>query len=78
MAGVGLNRSSIDQLNNGARISEDQLRPGDLIVYSAPNHVAIYIGNGNIVHAKNAESGIVIDNMRAVAAPIVGFVSVLP
>ena len=34
------------------RISIDQLQPGDLVFYGSPvHHVALYVGNGTIVHA---------------------------
>lgn len=38
-------------------VSEKELMPGDIIgyYYSAPSHVAIYIGNGKVVHASNSQ-----------------------
>ena len=55
VAGVSLPHHSMSQMNCG---SYDQLRPGDLVFYNNPNHVAIYIGNGAIVHAGSPETGI--------------------
>ena len=58
VAGVSLPHHSMSQMNCGSAISYDQLRPGDLVFYNNPNHVAIYIGNGSIVHAGSPETGI--------------------
>lgn len=63
--GIYLPHSSGAQPSYGTKISRDQLKPGDLIFYgngSSINHVAIYIGNGQIVHASNARDGIKISN----------------
>jgi len=57
-AGVAINRSSRDQYRQVYKITYDSMRPGDLIFYgtvaSDPGsvyHVAMYIGNGQIVEA---------------------------
>ncbi|MCD8378910.1 MAG: NlpC/P60 family protein [Lachnospiraceae bacterium] len=64
--GYSLPHSSAAQANCGTRISTSELQPGDLLFYgsSASNisHVAIYIGNGQIVHASDERSGIKISN----------------
>ncbi len=75
--GVSLPRTSTAQLSAGTHITYDQLRPGDLVCYSG--HVAIYIGNGAIIHAKNANAGIVYDNVFfSPTQPPIAYVSVLP
>lgn len=64
-AGVALNRSSTAQSVQGVQVSQDQMRPGDLIFYGKGkkiNHVAMYIGNGQIVHASTYKTGIKISN----------------
>ena len=56
-----MNRSSGGQAQQGIAISADQMQPGDLIFYGngrSINHVAMYIGNGQIVHAASRRSGI--------------------
>ena len=58
VADVSLPHHSMSQMNCGSAITYDQLRPGDLVFYNNPNHVAIYIGNGAIVHAGSPETGI--------------------
>jgi len=51
-AGVGLPHSSSAQYGSGTHISASQLQPGDLVFYYSPiSHVAIYLGNGQIIHA---------------------------
>ena len=49
----------------GIAISADQMQPGDLIFYGSGrsiNHVAMYIGNGQIVHASTERTGITVSN----------------
>ncbi|HWI43320.1 MAG TPA: NlpC/P60 family protein [Nocardioides sp.] len=58
-AGVGLPHSSSAQSGSGAHVSRSQLQPGDLVFYYSPiSHVAMYIGNGMIVHAANPGAGV--------------------
>ncbi|MEG0565551.1 MAG: SH3 domain-containing protein, partial [Hungatella sp.] len=51
--GISLPRVSRDQAKTGKAIDSSQMRPGDLIFYANSggtiNHVAMYIGNGQIV-----------------------------
>ncbi|ROR29384.1 SH3 domain-containing protein [Mobilisporobacter senegalensis] len=64
--GIGISRTSRAQATNGTTISSSQARPGDLIFYSnggGINHVAMCIGNGQVIHASNPRSGIKISNM---------------
>lgn len=60
--GISLPRVSRDQANTGKAIKSSEMRPGDLIFYTnsggTVNHVAMYIGNGQIVHAASKRSGI--------------------
>jgi cell wall-associated NlpC family hydrolase len=52
-AGVALPHSSAAQSNLGRQVSRSELQPGDLVFYYTPiSHVALYIGNGMIVHAR--------------------------
>ena len=51
-AGVSLPRVSRDQARYGRAVSKADLRPGDLVFFYSPvSHIAVYIGNGYIVHA---------------------------
>ena len=60
--GVSLPHHSGSQAKCGKRISSSEKRPGDLIFYTNKsgtiNHVAMYIGNGQVIHAASRRSGI--------------------
>jgi len=60
--GVKLPHYSGSQANSGTKISYDELQAGDLIFYANSsgtiNHVAIYLGGGQVIHASSPKSGI--------------------
>ena len=61
--GISTGRNSREQAAKGKEISVDSVQPGDLLFYASGsyiNHVGIYIGNGQIIHASNAKTGICI------------------
>lgn len=63
--GISLPHSSKAQPSCGTKISASDAKPGDLFFYgsgSSISHVAIYIGNGQIVHASNKRDGIKVSN----------------
>ncbi len=63
--GIYLPHYSGSQPSYGTKIDASKAQPGDLFFYgsgSKINHVAIYIGNGQIVHASNKKDGIKISN----------------
>jgi cell wall-associated NlpC family hydrolase len=66
--GMSVPRDSRSQASGGTEISESELQPGDLVFYngggSTINHVAMYIGGGQVVHASNASVGTIISNMK--------------
>lgn len=64
--GVSLPHSSKAQANCGTRIDLSELQPGDLVFYGGSNihHVAMYIGNGQVVHAQSTNTGIVVSSMN--------------
>jgi cell wall-associated NlpC family hydrolase len=59
-------RASLQYAHNGTKISLNEVRPGDLMFYGngGVNHVAMYIGNGQVVHASTEKTGIRISNMN--------------
>lgn len=64
--GVRLPRTSREQANSGTTVSLSEVKAGDLIFYGNGrhiNHVAIYIGGGQVIHASNRKTGIKISNM---------------
>ncbi len=64
--GVTLPHYSGAQSNYGTEISYTEAQPGDLLFYGSSKsnitHVAIYIGDGQIVHANDEKTGIIISN----------------
>ena len=72
-AGVGLPHSSSAQFSSAPQVSTSALQPGDLVFYYSPiSHVAIYIGNGKIVHAANPSYPVKVDPVGSM--PISGAV----
>ncbi|MGB9702336.1 MAG: C40 family peptidase [Candidatus Kapaibacteriota bacterium] len=75
--GVNLPRTAQQQYNFIPRISQDELKPGDLIFFgknSSVSHVAIYIGNGKMIHASSSQGVIKQDlNTYSGYSLIVGF-----
>lgn len=67
--GYSIPRTSGSQAGCGTKVSLDtgSLQPGDLIFYTSGgrvNHVAMYIGGGQVVHASNPDDGIKVSNWR--------------
>ena len=64
-AGMDISRTTYTQIDVGQPVSEDQLKPGDL-VFPHTGHVGIYVGNGQMIHAP--QTGDVIK-----VSPVYGF-----
>lgn len=65
--GMSISRTSREQATNGKSIRSSELKKGDLVFYASGgriSHVAMYIGNGKIVHASNSRTGIIVSNMN--------------
>lgn len=65
-AGIKLPRSSASQASAGTSVSRSNMQAGDLIFFINPGasrvgHVAIYVGNGQYVHASTPSSGVKVD-----------------
>lgn len=76
--GVNLSRSSRSQSTEGRTVSYQNARAGDLVFYGkngSINHVALYIGDGRVVHASTEKTGIIVTNVMY--RKPVKFVSVL-
>lgn len=59
--GISTGRNSRDQAAKGKEVAVSAVQPGDLLFYASGNyinHVALYIGNGQVIHASTAKSGI--------------------
>ena len=67
--GIGLGGSSGSQANVGTEVDEEDMEPGDLLVYlgsdkSGVGHVGIYEGDGMFIHAANPSRGVVEDSIN--------------
>lgn len=69
--GYSISRTSSSQAGDGRTVSTSNLRAGDLVFYGdggSINHVALYIGGGQVVHASNSapypRGGIKISNVN--------------
>ena len=68
--GITLPRVSWQQAGAGVAVGLESLQPGDWVFYGANgvvNHVAMYIGNGQIVHAISENRGIGITSLWVMA-----------
>lgn len=79
--GVSIERSSRSQYaSNGYKVSESEILPGDLVFYGSNgkrvDHVGIYAGNGQIVNASDARSGIKMSKLHY-GKPLIGIKRVL-
>ena len=63
--GISLNRTAAGQYSNGVAVNRANLQPGDLVMFgkSGINHVAIYIGGGQIIHSSTPSTGVRIDSL---------------
>jgi len=65
--GIHLSRSSGTQVNNGTKISLSEAKAGDLVFYARGgriDHVALYLGSGQVVHASSPSTGIKLSNVN--------------
>lgn len=63
--GISLPRTAAEQCGSGTPVDLGSIQPGDLLFYdggSGIGHVSIYMGNGQVVHASNASTGITISS----------------
>nr|MBO2493812.1 hypothetical protein [Clostridia bacterium] len=64
--GIYLPRTAYGQRSVGVPVSKANLAPGDLVLFSNPNHVGIYIGGGKFIHASSgAYKAICISNLNS-------------
>lgn len=65
--GYNLNRTAAGQYSNGVYVNKSELKPGDLVMFGRGyiNHVGIYIGNNQFIHAENGRTGVVITSLDA-------------
>ena len=70
--GISLPHLASSQAYYGSAVSYSDMQPGDVIFFGGSSfssiyHVAIYIGDGKMVHAQNSATGIVISSVASFA-----------
>ena len=67
--GLAISRSTSTQINDGYAVSYDSAQPGDILswgyVDGVPTHSALYIGNGQMIHATNPRQGVILSDVAA-------------
>ena len=66
--GYTIPRTSASQYSGTTRINKSELKPGDLIFFGTSgtvNHVGMYIGNNNFIHAENSKTGVCISSLSS-------------
>ena len=67
--GISISRSTSTQIHDGVAVSYENAQPGDILLwgYSAgvPTHSAIYVGNGQMIHATNPRQGVIASDVAA-------------
>lgn len=67
--GISVSRSATTQINDGVGVSYDYAQPGDILswgyVDGIATHSALYIGNGQMIHAANPTQGVIMSDVAA-------------
>jgi cell wall-associated NlpC family hydrolase len=66
--GFSIPRSSYAQASSLRAITRAELLPGDLVVMNGAEHVGMYVGNGQLIHALNPAQGILIHTIEYATA----------
>lgn len=65
--GISVSRSSSTQIHDGYSVSYENAQPGDILSWGyydgAPTHSALYIGNGQMIHATNPKQGVIVSDV---------------
>jgi cell wall-associated NlpC family hydrolase len=63
-AGVSLSHYVPDQYNETRRVAKADLQPGDLVFFDGLNHVGMYIGGGQFIHAPHTGTVVQKENLN--------------
>lgn len=61
--GISLPRSTAEQRYLGRKISKNELKKGDLVFFRGNNHVGVYVGNNQFMHASTRQ-GVTISSLN--------------
>ncbi len=70
--GITLPHFAAAQYGYGAPVSRDELQPGDLVFFDGLNHVGIYIGGGEMIHAPHTGDVVKISPLAEFGSGYVG------
>ena len=64
-AGINITRTTYSQMGVGTPVSYDQLQPGDLVFTYGGDHVGIYVGGGQYIHAPQPGDSVKVGNVTS-------------
>ena len=64
-AGINITRTTYSQMGVGSPVSYDQLQPGDLVFTYGGDHVGIYVGGGQYIHAPQEGDFVKVSNITS-------------
>ncbi|GAA2324879.1 NlpC/P60 family protein [Streptomyces kunmingensis] len=67
-AGVQISRVTYTQVNEGSRIGMSALKPGDLVFFNNTEHVGLYAGNGQVLHAPYPGASVRYESMSTIGS----------
>ncbi|MFD7861748.1 NlpC/P60 family protein [Streptomyces sp. NPDC057682] len=67
-AGANITRTTYTQINQGTRIGQSQLKPGDLVFFNGNSHVGLYAGNGTVLHAPYSGAYVRYESMSTIGS----------
>lgn len=63
--GIDLPRTVTGMESAGEPVSREDLEPGDLVIFYAPKHVGIYVGDGSFIHSSSWENrGVILTSLE--------------
>lgn len=78
---INISRTSRTQINDGTRVSRNELKPGDLVFYGTSknyiSHCGIYMGDGQVIHASSPKTGIIISTLDKAGRYYIGATRIL-
>ncbi|MEK0096985.1 NlpC/P60 family protein [Streptomyces sp. A475] len=67
-AGIHISRVTYTQVNEGTRVGMSALKPGDLVFFNNTEHVGLYAGNGQVLHAPHPGASVRYESMSTIGS----------